>query len=1556
MAAERPRGPVVRRLRSRRARSWLHLLVVVPIVALVALFVLVSSPAGNRWLLRKGVEAADMFLPGASLEVGDLETDVLRHIRIRGLRLVADDGHTLAEVASLELLWQPLALLRREVRVDRLILSEPVVALEVDPEGRVDLLEALGLGGGDPEPDSGPWEGSPISVRVDRVHVVGGRVDAGLMATEGPGTRVALDELELALSFGLSGRELAVERAVLAAQVGYQAGETEPAWLPVGLAGNARLVDRPEGFPLQDLLLEDLRLQVGSAVAGGGGRLAGLGGTPRFELELALRDLFPGEWTFLTGELGVEGPFSLELGVLGPTEALELQATLNCPQDAGALRLGLGANLDAPQLTWRAQARLDAVQPHRFVAALTEPYLLHGGLFAEGVGTAWPDDLVAELGLALEPGVVHGVALDGLSVKAQVGQGQVQVEQLAFASDLGRGDLKGRVDPTERSATLGYRVERVPLARLARFGVSDLEGLATAAGSATLSLGDSGLDAVVDGQAGIGGGGYGGLVRADTLNSPFTLRYAGGALQVEGSLSARAVSAQGAAVARAEGPWRFDLDPQGAMGWRAELVAGGVRYGVLAIAEARAAVDGVLPLEGPLELRVGFDASGLEAPSSVAPELRAERAAGRLALVGDALELVLQARQGERPVLEAELAMDLATGRLDLPSLLVAPTAETTWRSEGPVRATIADGGLHGLLIQLRSDSALLWAMGDFDPSGPVDLRVMAADFTLDPLVPIFPGLPRGLEGTTRLALQVSGTADALALAGSVEVEGVVVPGSVRSLDARLVIDGDGRDLGFQLDIPEPARTRARADGREEPTDPGAREQPGWASTSMISARGRLPIVVAASGVTLDPSAPWSLDLLLAPGDLRRLAELVEVEDIPQARASAHARVGGTSAASTIALSAAAELPVGEDDQLVRLELDLHEAEGEARLELVVSQHMLRQAELVLGATTGLPGIIADQSALAFGAEPPAGPVRALDDLYSWVDSVDASLVPLGISTDVLAQFAPLPDGIQGDLVGGLRVTGDPLHPQVAGALQLVDARAGEVGLAPALVSILPADGGYDLGVNLGFEGGGSLTLAGFAPLEIDLEDTTRIEASLARQGLDLTVGGAGVPLAALVALATEADEVEGMVRIGGRVRGSLLDPVAQLTLALDDGRMTLPDLGVRYEQIALRAGVDGKLVELDELRIRSRPAYGVGTAAGGLELTGSAMLDGWVPDAVDLHGEADGFWAIDTSDYSLKFSGDFEAGGRWPALELTGDVAVAHARFVLDKGMFLYSGTLELDPRLHIERGAQQALARPVPPPPFYKDMRADLELDLARAATVKVEMPFDDSLGALYASALTIVIETRVDGLLDVGFADLEPSVLGEVTPVWGRADILGARFALGEGNISFVGGDPFDPILNLEAVHSTAQYGDVSVDITGSLADMGLGFRSDEYPDETDIVSILLTGAPLSSGDDRPGFDQALFNAALGAVMGQLESQGGSTHVVDMVELDTESVKLGRSFGDNIFVTLERRASVAVDEGENLTEVTVDWSITRSWNAEFVTGDQGTSSADLYWTWRF
>jgi hypothetical protein len=40
----------------------------------------------------------------------------------------------------------------------------------------------------------------------------------------------------------------------------------------------------------------------------------------------------------------------------------------------------------------------------------------------------------------------------------------------------------------------------------------------------------------------------------------------------------------------------------------------------------------------------------------------------------------------------------------------------------------------------------------------------------------------------------------------------------------------------------------------------------------------------------------------------------------------------------------------------------------------------------------------------------------------------------------------------------------------------------------------------------------------------------------------------------------------------------------------------------------------------------------------------------------------------------------------------------------------------------------------------------------------------------------------------------------------------------------------------------------------------------------------------------------------------------------------------------------------------ETDNMTQASVEWILSRRTYAELITGDQGKSSGDLYWRWRF
>ena len=169
-------------------------------------------------------------------------------------------------------------------------------------------------------------------------------------------------------------------------------------------------------------------------------------------------------------------------------------------------------------------------------------------------------------------------------------------------------------------------------------------------------------------------------------------------------------------------------------------------------------------------------------------------------------------------------------------------------------------------------------------------------------------------------------------------------------------------------------------------------------------------------------------------------------------------------------------------------------------------------------------------------------------------------------------------------------------------------------------------------------------------------------------------------------------------------------------------------------------------------------------------------------------------------------------------------------------------------------------------------------------------------------------------------------------------------------------------YDPILNLTAVHRTSQYGDVEVVIGGSVSTLDLSFRSEDYPDETDVASILLFGSPLSElSSSETETNNQLLALAAGALMGELErSLGGS--VADLFQIDTTAsggigaIRVGYAIGDNLFLILEYLPEADTISGENQKQAKVEWTISRHWLVEVVTGDQGAGSADLFRTWRF
>jgi len=181
-----------------------------------------------------------------------------------------------------------------------------------------------------------------------------------------------------------------------------------------------------------------------------------------------------------------------------------------------------------------------------------------------------------------------------------------------------------------------------------------------------------------------------------------------------------------------------------------------------------------------------------------------------------------------------------------------------------------------------------------------------------------------------------------------------------------------------------------------------------------------------------------------------------------------------------------------------------------------------------------------------------------------------------------------------------------------------------------------------------------------------------------------------------------------------------------------------------------------------------------------------------------------------------------------------------------------------------------------------------------------------------------------------------------------------VLTGTFDVSGGTLVFSGKDYTEPSMDLSAIRSTGKYGDVQATVTGTPSAPQLEFSSEEYPDQADVISLLLFGKPASEMADTEGeAGAALMGAALSSVTGQV-SQAFESSVVGSLELEDGAVQVGMPLSEKLYLTYAIKTNA--DEDENVNQASLEWLIQRRMYAEFVTGDAGQSSADLYWRWRF
>ncbi len=1324
------------------------------------------------------------------------------------------------------------------------------------------------------DPDAPPAPAGPWAGLPVDLLVDGIHIEAPRLSLRTSGELVALTGVTVRGGVHLRGDEVALQELTLD-------GATEPDLGPLALRASA-------AYDPRKVVVDTLTLAVGPqrlALAGG---LAGLDG-PAISAGFHLESLHL-EPDALPWDLPVTGVFDVtgEVGglVATPVFALKVQTP------GGLVRVDAAFDQSTARPTWKATVEGAEVAVHAFVRDL-DPTVVSARVQVEGAGKSWPDDIDANVtieGTAPRAGPVAAVAVSG---HASLARGVVTLDRFEGSTSSGTVAAVARLDAVAAHGTAQIQALTVELADLARFGVAGLRGSARYVGDVT---GDwSGPEPAVrlDGTIWGDGVGYTRTARVRSLTGPVQVDWSEGAGTLVATLDARGLTAGSATVARIDATTHFARSRAGALAGSAGFTTGAVRAGALA----------------------------------------GDHAIGNLSIAGNDLVAKVDLFDAERVVVGVDAVGDLKTRHFEAPRLILAPEGAPAWRGQGTQTVTLADDGVDDLHLALTSEAASIGADGSLHTRGDVALAVNVVDVPLD-LVRIFDPALTGYAGLVRVEGTVGGRWDGLTVALDAGVEGLVVPGALRGVDAVLRVDAHGGPVALVASL-------ADAEG------------------VLVTATGTVPVSLDLKQAGFRPEEPLDLVVDVPATTGERWNAVLEAAPLPTLRAVGHAQLTGTPLHPDVHLVANVELPSAhrKDDWFA---LDIDATVVREALALTVA---LREGDEPRGGAEGTARLYLDRIAASLLKR---GPVVDLGDPTTWAADLDLTVTP-DLPVQALAAFLPVPAGVTGQLTGEVRLRGSPVAPSLEGALEVHDALLDTVAVSPATLSFSPRPGGYAADAAFGFGADGDLTVAAFLPL--DLRPGVSLDAQLDRPGLEVKVGGEGVPLAAVAALWPEMQDAAGRVTLRGRMTGALSAPSGDLTMTADGARFRLASTGVAYDEVAFALTVSPDAIRLDKVHVRTslpgmNPDRGIqGSVDGSLEAQiEGTTLTAWKGNLMLqrplISAAGDRFLRLATG--RVNFSGTPDAA------KVTGGVTVEEARLSLDEKFFEGPASTAPPPWLHVHRGASEAQAEaPLPPPRgIPKWLDAKLGLDLGRNTFLQAHMPLGGGLGGVLGPLASLSIDTQADGRLSLAARDGALSITGQVLPLRGTTVLFGKSFEiLDDSVISFTGLDYTAPLLDVHAAYDTGVYGTVEANINGTPQALKVTLTSATYPSQDDVVALLLVGKPASemsvgesAGEGASAAAISMLLTTLGQSLGR-EGEKVAAMVIapDLLVVGDERARVGKRIGKRVFVVVDLD-SAADDRTTSYLVLTVEVALWGPWEAEFSHGTAGEDALELNWTRRY
>lgn len=505
---------------------------------------------------------------------------------------------------------------------------------------------------------------------------------------------------------------------------------------------------------------------------------------------------------------------------------------------------------------------------------------------------------------------------------------------------------------------------------------------------------------------------------------------------------------------------------------------------------------------------------------------------------------------------------------------------------------------------------------------------------------------------------------------------------------------------------------------------------------------------------------------------------------------------------------------------------------------------------------------------------------------------VEVDNIRLGGITDLVGF-----ERIDGSVTSTLVLEGQATAPRLRGEVDATLLRDGGEGRSRLLASLAYDTLLAEVDARIDVEGGGQMTVAGHLPVDLALAgdepgDSTRL-ASAAEGSVDLHLRADSFAVAWAEPFLDPSTvrDLSGYLDIDARVEGSQSAPTLAGHVALVEGGMRLPALGVRYDDAHLAVTLDGDAARIDTARVH--------TDDGTLTLRGAVTLPQLALGEFEIEGHLDRFQAIDNDAFRVRLSGTTALVGTTEEPRLEGNVQLVETDVYLDDALPSGAAVSRVELTEEEIRRLEEYLGFSVTAPgrdPGVLFEALDLDLSVTASRDTWVRQRANPRL-EIQATGDVRVTKAPNDSL----------RFDGRVEAVAQRSWVeqFGRRFSIETGVVELQG-LATEAQIEVQAAYRVPSKTDggaeavITLDVDGTLDDLSLTLGSEPSMENADIVSYLATGRPAASSLDFQGDGEGgglrTFGSeyALGQVTGLVEGLAAEGVGLDVVEIRTDGLR--------------------------------------------------------------